>query len=475
MATGSQGREIHVLLKLHDGERSFGMSLAQRSPTLGPKYTVVSSVFANSPADRAGVRKGYVVRCINDKPMGGLTVAQVANHFRNVGQAKITLEIVESAVSPRSTAFTAAVTFGGVATLPNRPTTQTAGANGAQRSTTPVTGFSAVSSGRAIAAPGSALAVPTVAAPKQPVLRLGAKPAAKALGLRPESGPGSSVSAGMVTFADASMPSADAKTAGVAKHTGLKSNVVAPVLRLGLKSKPAQPEITAEKVAATTTSVAPKTARSTHSPIVPTQAPTAPKTGKTGKKRGRPRKNPAASNGTASAKGKGKGKAKKAPKHQPEDAEVDAIMDDEDVFDYYAFTPDSDVEESPSTKSGPRTPKTRRRSNTDRTRHSLTVDRLVGMGFTQEDAEASVKEIGDDPDACMVWIISKIEERNFNEDLNRASIQSEQSKRDEEKRMKKREEETLVHTEKFMTLFPTVSRTCWSLLDAWMLRWEPTT
>ncbi|POM70503.1 Hypothetical protein PHPALM_13044 [Phytophthora palmivora] len=279
MATGSQGREIHVLLKLHDGERSFGMSLAQRSPTLGPKYTVVSSVFANSPADRAGVRKGYVVRCINDKPMAGLTVAQVANHFRNVGQAKITLEIVESAVSPRSTAFTAAVTFGGVATLPNRPTTQTAGANGAQRPTTPVTGFSAVSSGRAIAAPGSALAVPTVAAPKQPVLRLGAKPAAKALGLRPESGPGSSVSAGMVTFADASMPSADAKTADDAKHTGLKSKAVAPILRLGLKSKPAQPEIAAEKVAATTTSVASKSiptnpsSRIPQSPVQTIEAP----------------------------------------------------------------------------------------------------------------------------------------------------------------------------------------------------------
>ncbi|KAI9907158.1 hypothetical protein PsorP6_016179 [Peronosclerospora sorghi] len=86
-----------------------------------------------------------------------------------------------------------------------------------------------------------------------------------------------------------------------------------------------------------------------------------------------------------------------------------------------------------------------------RTRHSLTIDRLVGMGFLKEDAEASVKEIGDDPHACILWIISKIEERQFNENLNRASIQSEQSKLDEEKRVKK-----LAQTEKFIAVFPTV-------------------
>lgn len=79
------------------------------------------------------------------------------------------------------------------------------------------------------------------------------------------------------------------------------------------------------------------------------------------------------------------------------------------------------------------------------------------MGFTKEDAEASVKEIGDDPDTCMIWIISKIEERQFNEDLNRASIQSEQSKHDEEKRVKEVEKEKLAHAEKFMAIFPTVS------------------
>ncbi|ETI36934.1 hypothetical protein L917_16294 [Phytophthora nicotianae] len=623
MASGSQQHQIQVMLTLHDGERSFGMSLAQKSPALGPKYTVVSSVFANSPADRAGVRKGYVVRSINDKPVGGLTVAQVANHFRNVGQARITLEIVESAVSSRPSAFTAAATFGRVTTLPNRPATQTvAGTPVDQRSTTPVTGFSAVSSGRAIAAPGSALAVPRVAAPKQPVLRFGTKPAAKTLGLKPQTG---------VASAATAVASADAK---ISSGINCKSKPVEPVLRLGPKPKSvasgkaeekvtamtlraepkqvpvarepinsrvpqspvavidvsrgvesaqttrvAQPESLpapiptppkAKSTSATTTtptpaakkpvSVSTAEARSTAvvmstvaqfpsstapnnssyrtaaniqvstaspastvnvpgparsstsalpqvaaapavhppepaamsalrmppSPVIispmtsanstparsPTRssvvarsapAPPVPEqsqaTTKTGKKRGRPRrKNTAPANGTTS--NKGKGKAKKTSKHHQQNDEMDSILDDDEMLECYAFSSDSDVEESPSARAKRRTANGRRRGATDRPRHSLTVDRLLGMGFTQEDAEASVKEIGDDPDACMVWIISKIEERQFNEDLNRASIQSEQSKRDEEKRVKKMEQEKISNAEKFMALFPTSYMVC---------------
>ncbi|OWZ17703.1 hypothetical protein PHMEG_0008321 [Phytophthora megakarya] len=448
MASASQGRQIHVQLTLHDGERSFGMSLAQRSSVLGPKYTVVSSVFANSPADRAGVRKGYVVRYIDDKPMGGLTVAQVANHFRNVAQAKITLEVVEI---PGASAFTA-VAFGGA--IANKVTTQT------ERPTPPVTGFSTVSSGRAIAAPGSALAVPTVSAPKEAVLRFGAKPTAKMVG--------SSSETGLDSTKSAPAPRADSKPTRRESQTGLKSNTVTPVLRLGPKPKPVQPE----KMTVMTSNVELKPA-STCVPTKPSSASAANKqpttTGKTGKKRGRPRKNQAAANGTTNNKTKGKGKAKKTQKQQPEAAEVDAIMDDENVFEYFAFSSDSEVDESPSPKR-----KGRRRGVTDRTRHSLTIDRLLGMGFTREDAEASVKEFGDDPDACMVWIVSRIEERNFTEDLNRASIQSEQSKRDEEKRKKKREKETQAQAEKFMALFPTVSRTCWNLLGVWTLNWERT-
>ncbi|RLN87517.1 hypothetical protein BBJ28_00012559 [Nothophytophthora sp. Chile5] len=79
------------------------------------------------------------------------------------------------------------------------------------------------------------------------------------------------------------------------------------------------------------------------------------------------------------------------------------------------------------------------------------------MGFAKEDAEASVKHVGDDPEQCMVWIVSTLEERQFTEQLNQASIQSEQSKRDEEKRVKKQERETLAHAKAFTSLFPTVS------------------
>ncbi|KAG2863544.1 hypothetical protein PC129_g5048 [Phytophthora cactorum] len=634
MASGSQQRQIQVLLTLHDGERSFGMSLAQKSPALGPKYTVVSSVFANSPADRAGIRKGYVVRCINDKPVGGLTVAQVANHFRNVGQAKITLDVVESIVSPRTSAFAAAATFGGVATLPNRPATQA----GAGSGSVPVTGFSAVSSGRAIAAPGSALAAPRVAAPKQPILRLGTKLAAKTLGLQPQSG--------VVSSASATVVSADAKTVSSAN---CKSKSVEPVLRLGPKPKSVESGKAEEKVTATITSVdskpaskraqdkpssAPSASRripqspveaidncrgvasaqmtgavqpesspapmptpplvkpttptsapspsvaakklisapasqeltgnntTLQPPLISTVAPTnsshraaatagtntqvsvpagparssalaspaappntiapavhppepavvsarrvspvsvpippMPSTGttkstiptpvrsparstvvaqsapvpaapeaaqphtttKTGKKRGRRRKNAAPANGTTSSKGKGKGKAKKTSKHHHENNEMDDMLDDDEVLEYYVSSSDSDLEESPSTKTKRRTGKGRRRGVTDRSRHSLTIDRLLGMGFTQEDAEASVKEVGNDPDECMLWIISKIEERQFTEDLNQASIQSEQSKRDEEKRVKKKEKETIAHAEKFMALFPTSYMIC---------------
>ena len=127
------------------------------------------------------------------------------------------------------------------------------------------------------------------------------------------------------------------------------------------------------------------------------------------------------------------------------------------MFDNYTFTSDSDLEESPSKKAACRTAKVRRRGVMDRTRHSLTIVRLVDMGFKKEDAEASVKEIGDDLDACMLWIISKIEERQFYEDLNRASIQSERSKHDEEKRVKNLEKEKLAQADKFMAIFPTVS------------------
>ncbi|CAI5742512.1 unnamed protein product [Peronospora destructor] len=176
---------------------------------------------------------------------------------------------------------------------------------------------------------------------------------------------------------------------------------------------------------------------------------------KTGKKRIRQRTTKSTS-GTTS--GKGKCKTKKVAKQQQEGDEVDSTVGDEG--NHYTFTSDSDLEESPSKKAACRTAKVRRRGVMDRARHSLTIVRLVDMGFTKEDAEASVKEIGDDLDACMLWIISKIEERQFYEDLNRASIQSERSKHDEEKRVKKLEKEKLAHADKFMVVFPTSYMVC---------------
>ncbi|KAI9914481.1 hypothetical protein PsorP6_007823 [Peronosclerospora sorghi] len=126
----------------------------------------------------------------------------------------------------------------------------------------------------------------------------------------------------------------------------------------------------------------------------------------------------------------------------------DSVPVDEDAVNSYV-TSDSDLDEPLPSKA----PGGRRR---ERTRPSLTIDRLFGVSFLKDDTEASVKEIGDDPDACMLWIISKIKERQFNEDLNRASIQLEQFKLDEEKRVKKLENEKLPQTEKFIAVFPTV-------------------
>lgn len=77
------------------------------------------------------------------------------------------------------------------------------------------------------------------------------------------------------------------------------------------------------------------------------------------------------------------------------------------------------------------------------------------MGFQKADAEASVAQNGFDAEKCMLWLISRFEERQFTDDLNRASIQSEQSKRDEEKRVKRQEKEAIAHAEGFLTLFPT--------------------
>lgn len=95
-------------------------------------------------------------------------------------------------------------------------------------------------------------------------------------------------------------------------------------------------------------------------------------------------------------------------------------------------------------------------SETGRQRQSVVVQRLITSGFTEEDAQASVDACGHDQEKCMVWIISLMEEREFTKQLNMASIESEQSKRNEEKELKKIESETLKKATAFASLFPTV-------------------
>uniref|UniRef100_A0AAV1TY14 PDZ domain-containing protein n=1 Tax=Peronospora matthiolae TaxID=2874970 RepID=A0AAV1TY14_9STRA len=681
--------QVHVMLTLRDGERSFGMSLAQKTSGLGLKYTVVSSVFVNSPAYRAGVRTGYVVRRINEEPMGGLSVAQVASRFRNVGQARITLEVTESAVSPKKVDGTA---FGG------RQQVLEASGRAAQRPTASVAvNAAASSSGRAIAAPGSALAAPKRAARERPTVRLDAMPEARSLALQPRIGvafldaasvastsvergavkmttsnagvkrqeevghlgllnkhtvpravqcakahprlaqpdmmsvkpdatattvdpaaksvssskslsvegfsvcrktsqapveptkassstasasavkerdkstsaalPKSFVSSGvhaapssaLVAAANAttsgsaasasfpapkpaatpgpnftstvrgaviippaaSLPSSAATLCSTSLHrspvvqrtatTGSKKRVptASVVSTTNSRVRPAQamslaPAIGARKLKASQpgtkapvpvpspeqvvlsgrgntvlpviaeprsntgsaggkTISAPSTTRTTtvasvSAPPSPTAVPTSTPT-KIGMKRGRQQTTEAESE---IKNDRGAGKEKRAVKQQQERDESDSSMnDDGDAYDNDAITSDYDSDDLPIKKSTRRrTENGRRRGPTDRIRHSLTIDRLVAMGFRKEDAEASVKEIGDHLDACMVWIISKIEERQFNEDLNQASIQSEQSKHDEKKRVEKLETERLVHAEKFMAVFPTSYMVC---------------
>lgn len=78
------------------------------------------------------------------------------------------------------------------------------------------------------------------------------------------------------------------------------------------------------------------------------------------------------------------------------------------------------------------------------------------MGFSREDANASVTACGHNPDACMIWIVSHMEEKQFLEDLNKASIQSELSKQAEAKELKEQEKETFKKAKEFTALFTTV-------------------
>lgn len=78
------------------------------------------------------------------------------------------------------------------------------------------------------------------------------------------------------------------------------------------------------------------------------------------------------------------------------------------------------------------------------------------MGFQKNDAEESVKHCGDNPDKCMVWIVSHFEEQQYYADMNQASIESEKTKHNEEKEQKKQESESLRAAKAFTSLFENV-------------------
>jgi hypothetical protein len=84
----------------------------------------------------------------------------------------------------------------------------------------------------------------------------------------------------------------------------------------------------------------------------------------------------------------------------------------------------------------------------------------MDMGFKQEDAELSVQACGQDPDKCMLWLVSYREEQQFMNDLNQASIESENQRRLDAEQQNKQELETLRQATAFASLFPTVRHLC---------------
>ncbi len=66
---------------------------------------------------------------------------------------------------------------------------------------------------------------------------------------------------------------------------------------------------------------------------------------------------------------------------------------------------------------------------------NLVVQKLTGLGFKKDDAMMSYDKVAADGvtipncDNCMMWLIQWMEEKKFQDDLNRAQIASEDSKR----------------------------------------------
>ncbi|KAF0687737.1 Aste57867_20542 [Aphanomyces stellatus] len=94
-------------------------------------------------------------------------------------------------------------------------------------------------------------------------------------------------------------------------------------------------------------------------------------------------------------------------------------------------------------------------SRAEKSKKSMIVDKLTFMGFSKKDALLSCDKCGfENIDANMVWLVSHIEERQFQDELNKAQIESELQKRSEDTQHKQKEQEVLQTTSSLRSLFP---------------------
>ncbi|RHY69242.1 hypothetical protein DYB30_003050 [Aphanomyces astaci] len=94
-------------------------------------------------------------------------------------------------------------------------------------------------------------------------------------------------------------------------------------------------------------------------------------------------------------------------------------------------------------------------SRAEKSRQAMVVDKLTYMGFSRADALLSCEKCGSDHiDTNMIWLVSMVEERRFQDELNKAQIESELQKRDEDTQHKRKELQVLETTSSLRALFP---------------------
>ncbi|KAG9410617.1 hypothetical protein AC1031_022105 [Aphanomyces cochlioides] len=91
----------------------------------------------------------------------------------------------------------------------------------------------------------------------------------------------------------------------------------------------------------------------------------------------------------------------------------------------------------------------------EKSKMAMFIDKLTFMGFSKADAALSCEKCGvDNIDANMIWLISYIEERKFQADMNKAQIESELQKQNEDSQHKQKEAEVLQTAKSLRDLFP---------------------